>query len=108
MGLKDKSLIGGWLLMTAKIYKWQSLSCLFENWLTEECGINRQTFYKYGNLYTLMSIAPKSLNCRVNVTYFFKNHEILFKYFVDEVQTPWKHSIFYTYEGCTSYFFAPV
>ena len=105
MGLQNKSLIGGWLLMTAKIYKRQNLSCLFKDWLYKKYGIKRQTFYNYRNLYTLMSLAAKLLNCRVNVTYFFKNHEILFKYFVDEAQTPWKHSIFCTCEACTSYLF---
>ena len=108
MGLQSKSLIGGWLLMTAKIYKRQNLSCLFNDWLYKKYGIKRQTFYNYRNLYTLMSLVAKLLNCRVNVTYFFKNHEILFKSFVDETQTPWKHSIFCTCEACTSYFLAPV
>ena len=28
-----------------------------------------------------MSVAPKSLNCRVNMTYFDKNHEVLMTYF---------------------------
>ena len=62
----------------------------------------------YRNLYTLMSLASKLMNCRVNVTFFFKNHEIIVKNFVDEAQTPWKHNIFCTCEACTSYFPAPV
>ena len=107
-GFKNKPLIGGWLLMAAKRYKRQNLSCLFEDWLYEKCGIKIQIFYNYRNLYTLISLAQKLLNCRVNVTYIFKNHEILFKYFVDKEQTPWKHNIFCTCETCTSYFLAPV
>ena len=94
MGLKNKFLIGGWLFMTAKIYKRQNLSCRFEDWLYEKCEIKRKTSYNYRNLHKLISLAPKLMNCRVNVTYFFKNHEILFKYFVDEAQTPWKHEFF--------------
>ena len=39
---------------------------------------------------------------------FFKNHEILFKYFADEAQTPCKHEFFGTSEDCISYFPAPV
>ena len=54
-----------------------------------------------------MSVAPKLMNCRVNTTYFFKNHEILFKYFDEETQTPWKHAFFLTCEDCISYFGEP-
>ena len=73
MGLKNKSLIGGWLLMAAKIYRRQNLSCRgFEDWLYEKCRIKRQTYYNYRNLNRLMSIAPKLMNCRVNVTFFKK------------------------------------
>ena len=36
MGL-NKFLIGGWLFMTAKVYKRQNLSCQFEDWLYEKC-----------------------------------------------------------------------
>ena len=108
MGLKNKSLISGWLLMTAKIYKRLNLSCRFEDWLYEKCEIKRQASYNYRNLHKLMSLAPKLMNCRVNVTYIFKNYEILFKYFVDEAQTHWKHESFCTCEDCISYFPAPV
>ena len=74
MGLKNKSLIGGWLLMAAKIYRRQILSCRrFEDWLYEKCRIKRQTYYNYRNLNRLMSIAPKLMNCRVNVTFLKKN-----------------------------------
>ena len=71
MGLENKTLIGGWLLMASKVYKRQNLSCRFEDWLYEECKIKRQTSYNYRNLYKLMSVAPKLMNCRVNTTYFF-------------------------------------
>ena len=40
MGLKNKSLIGGWLLMTSNIYRRQNLSCRFEDWLYEQCRIS--------------------------------------------------------------------
>ena len=71
MGLENKTLIGGWLLMASKVYKRQNLSCRFEDWLYEECKIKRQTNYNYRNLYKLMSVAPKLMNCRVNTTCFF-------------------------------------
>ena len=87
MGLKNKSLIGGWLLMVGNIDRRQNLSYRFEDWLYEQCRIKRQTSYNYRNLYKLMSFAPKLMNFKVNTTYLFKNHEIIFKYFVD-AQTP--------------------
>ena len=47
----------------------------------------------------------KLLNCRVNMTYFVKNHEIFFNYFEEnEKQIPWKHSVCYDCETCNSYF----
>ena len=38
----------------------------FEDWMFRVCGIKKQTIYNYKNLYKLMIIAPKLLNCRVN------------------------------------------
>ena len=70
MGLKNKSLIGGWLLMAANIYRRQNLTTKFEDWLNEKCGIKRQTSYNYRNLQKLMSDAPKLMNCWVNNTFF--------------------------------------
>ena len=55
-----------------------------------------------------MSLAPKLSNCRVNVTYFYKNHEVFYKYFVDEAQTPWEHNSYCICEAYTSYFHAPI
>ena len=98
MSLKNKTLIGGWILITSKVYRPQNLPCQFEDWLYEECRIKIQTSYNYRNLYKLMSVAPKLINCRANVTYFSKNHEILFKYFDDETQAPWKHAFSCTCE----------
>ena len=107
MSLKNKTVLGGWISIAAKVYRRQNLSCRFEIWLYEECRIKRQTSYNYRNLYKLMSVAPKLMNCRVNVTYFFKNHEILFRYFDEETQTPWKHAFSCTCEDCISYFGEP-
>ena len=79
MGLKNKSLIGGWLIMASNVYRRQNLSCRgFEDWLYEKCRIKRQTSYNYRNLHKLMSVAPKLMNCRVNVTFFLKNDEMKF------------------------------
>ena len=51
-----------------------------------------------------MSVAPKLLNCRVNMTYFVKNYEIVMTY-VKSRQTAWKHQHHCTCEDCNSYFF---
>ena len=105
MSLKNKTLIGGWILIASKAYRRENSSCRFEDWLNEECRIKRQTSYNYRNLYKLMRVAPKSMNSRVNRTYFFKNYEILFKYFDEmKTQTPWKHAFSCTYEDCISYY----
>ena len=87
MGLKNKSLIGGWLLMAANIYRRQNLKCRFEDWLYEECRIKRQTSYNYRNIYKLMSVAPKLMNCRVNITFFFKT----MKFFLNILLMNHKH-----------------
>ena len=39
MGLKNKILIGGWILIILKVYRRQNLSCRFEDWLYTEYGI---------------------------------------------------------------------
>ena len=108
MGLKNKSLIGGWLLMAVNIYRRQNLTTKFKEWLCEKCRIKRQPSYTYRNLNKLMSVAPKLVNCRVNVTIFLKKYEILFKHFNKEIQAPWKHPVFCTCEDCISYFPVPV
>ena len=64
MGLKNKTLIGGWILITSKGYRRQNLSCRFEDWLYAECRIERQTSYNYRNLYKLMSVTLKLMNCK--------------------------------------------
>ena len=51
-----------------------------------------------------MSIPPKSLNYRVNMTYFVKNYEVLMTYFKSR-QIAWKHQHDCTFEDCNSYFF---
>ena len=53
-----------------------------------------------------MSVAPKLLNCRVNMKYFVKNYEILMGYFEEnEEHIPWKHHFNCECETCDSYFF---
>ena len=59
-------------------------------------------FITIKNLYKLMGIAPKVLNCRVNMTYFVKNQDILFNYFQEnEEQTSWKHNVYCDCETLT-------
>ena len=56
-----------------------------------ECKIKKQTIYNSNNriLNKLMNVAPKLLNCWVNMTYFIKNYEILLDYFEEnEEQIP--------------------
>ena len=86
MSLKNKCLIGGWILMASKVYRRENLSCRYEGWLYCLCKTKRQTSYNYRNLFKLMSVVLKLMNCRVNTTYFVKNHGILLKYF-DELET---------------------
>ena len=51
-----------------------------------------------------MSIAPKLLNCQVNMSYFVKNYEVLMTYFKSR-QIAWKHQHECTCDDCNSYFF---
>ena len=94
MTLKNKVLLGGWISTAAKVFRrdkmrGKNLPNQFENWMFKERGIKKQTIYNYKNLYKLMIIAPKLYNCRVNMTYFVKNHDILLNYFQEiEEQTP--------------------
>ena len=95
MSLKNKTLMGGWILTAAKVFRrdknmrGENLSGRFEDWRYRECGIKKQTIYNYKNLYKLMRLAQKLLNCTVNMTFFVKNHEILFSYFEEnEEQIP--------------------
>ena len=92
MGLKNKTLLGGWISVATKVYRREkNMSRRFEDWLYKECKVKKKTSYNYRNLHKLMWVAPKLVNCRVNITYFLKNHEILFNYFEEnEGQIPWK------------------
>ena len=109
--LKCKTLMGGWLLTAARIFRrdknmlGKSLPGKFEDWIYKECSMRKQTTYNYKNLYKLMRLAPKLLNCRVNMIFFVKNHEILFSYFEEsQEQTPWRHNVRCECEACKSYF----
>ena len=75
----------------------------FEDWIESECDMKKQTIYNYKNIYKLMKIAPKLVNCRVNMMYFVQYHEILINYF-EEHDELWKHHVFCDYEACNSYF----
>ena len=114
MSLKNKVLLGGWISTAAKLFRrdknicGENLTGLIEDWMYRECRIKKQTIYNYKNLYKLMGITPKLWNCRVNMTYFVKNHKILFNYFEEnEEQIPWKHNVCCNCETCNSYFKEP-
>ena len=94
--------------MASKVYRKDNLSYRFEDWLFNLSKIKRQASYNYRNLFKLMSAAPKLINCKINATYFVKNHEILLNYFNElETQTPWKHEFSCMCEDCISYFGEP-
>ena len=104
MGLRNNALFGGWIAVAIKIYKrgklieGKNLPQRFDNWMDKEFKIKKQKTYDYINLYKLTRVAPKLLNCRVNMAYFVKNREILMNYFKSKEQIFWK-------QGCNSYFF---
>ena len=81
MSLNNKTLLGGWISTAAKVFRrdksmgQRNLPGRFEECSYKACKIKKQTIYNCRNLYKLMSIAPKLMNCWVNMTYFVKNHE---------------------------------
>ena len=109
MNLRNKALFGGWTSVARMVYKRgklikrKSLPQRFDDWMYKELEIRKQRIYDYINLYELMSVAPKLLNCRVNMTYFVKNHEILMTYSKSEEQILWKHWFNCTCDSCNSY-----
>ena len=110
MSLRNKALFGGWIAVARmaykrdKVTKGKNLPQRFDCWMDKEFKIKKQTICEYIDLYELMSVAPKLLNCRVNMTYFAKNHEVLMTYFKSR-QIAWKHQHNCTCENCNSYFF---
>ena len=76
--LKGRTLMGGWLSTAARIFRRdkntlrKSFPCKFEDWIYKECSMKKQTIYNYKTLYKLMRLAPKLLNCRVNMTFLLK------------------------------------
>ena len=109
--LKNKALLGGWISIAAKVFRHEknirgeNLPDRFEDWSYRERGMKKQMSYNYKNLYRLMKIAPKLMNCRVNMTYFVLYHDIHFNYFSEEnEEQPWKHSVPSNCEVCSSYF----
>ena len=111
--LKGKTLMSGWLLTAAIIFRrdkntlGKRLPGKFENWIYKECSMKKQTIYNYKNLYKFMRLAPQLLNCRVNMTFFVKNHDILFSYFEEsQEQTPCRHNVRCECETCKLYFTA--
>ena len=87
MSLKNKDLFAEWLPLAGKAFrrdkfiKGKDLPQRFDYWIYRECGIKKQTVYNYRNLYKLMSVAPKLLCCRVNMTYFVENYASFMTYF---------------------------
>ena len=101
MSLKNKCLFGGWILTASKVNRRNSLTYRFEGWLYFLCKIKRHVSYNYKNLFKLVSVALKLMNCSVNTTYFVKNHVTFLNYFnKSETQTTWNHVFCYTCEEC--------
>ena len=108
MSLKNKYLFGGWILMASKVYRRNNSTYSFKDWLQSLCKIKKQVSYNYRNLFKLVSVAPKLINCRVNTTYFVKDHEILLNYFNKlKTKTPGNHVSSCTCKYCISYFGKP-
>ena len=71
----------------------------------KNCDMKKQTIYNYKNLYTLMRIATKLMNCRVKMTCFVQNHDILINCFnAENEEQSWKHNDSCNCEACNSYF----
>ena len=111
MSLRNKALFDGWISVARMVYKRdkfterKSLPQRFDDSMYEQFEIKKQRIYDYISLYELMSVAPKFLNCRVNMTYFVKNREIIMNYFKSKEQIVWKNQRNCTCEDCNSYFF---
>ena len=83
MTLKNKVLLGSWIVTASKVFRHdkmqgRNLPGRYDERMLKECKIKMQPMYNYKNLYKLMRIALKLLNCRFKMTYFVKNHDILF------------------------------
>ena len=84
MSLKNKTLMDGWISTAAKVFRrdknmlGENLPGRFECWMYRGCGIKKQTIYNYKNLYKLMRLAPKLLNCRVKMNFFLLKTTRLF------------------------------
>ena len=76
MSLKNKALFGGWISMALKVFRREKnmhgelimpvdskIGCI-------KTGMKKQTIYNYKNIYKLIRIAAKLMNCRVKMTYF--------------------------------------
>ena len=69
MSLRNKALFGRWIAVARMVYKrdklieGKNLPQRFDYWMDKEFKIKKQTIYDYINLYELMSVAPKLLNC---------------------------------------------
>ena len=76
----------------------------FEEWMYRESRIKKQIIFNYKNLYKLMRIALKLMNCRVSMTYLVKNYQILINHFEENKEQPWKHNVSCNCEAFNSYF----
>ena len=95
MGLKNKCLFGGSIIMASKVYGKENLSYRFEDWLYRLCKTKTQASYNYRNLFKLISAAPKLINCKINATYFVKNREIFLNHFNEvKMQAPLEICVF--------------
>ena len=109
MSLKNKALSGSWISAAAKVFRreknihGENLPGRFEDWMYKECNMKKQTIYNYKNIYKLMRIVPKLMTCRVNMTYFVLNHDILFNYFNEENENSHGNIALLAIEGCNSY-----
>ena len=110
VSLKNKVLLGfGYqqqqkYLDVTKMCMEKNLPGQFEEWMYRESRIKKQIIFNYKNLYKLMRIALKLMNCRVSMTYLVKNHQILINHFEENKEQPWKHNFSCNCETFNSYF----
>ena len=66
-------------------------------------GISKTSADTYKRIYKLVSKAPRLINCQMSVNRFLKHYDIMIEYFDSDVQSPWKHALTCSCEGCLSF-----
>ena len=107
--LKNVCLLGQWLTLGYKVYRYdklvkrnKQLPLRFEKWILDNCGITKTMLYKYRNFAKLVCNAPKLIHCRVGLNYFVQHHDTLMTYFKDN-ESIWKHQLVCDCDSCKTF-----